>query len=145
MATVEQILMIKGPDVIIAAPDSSVMDAAKLMAEANVGSVIVKDGEQVVGIFTERDLSRRVVAAGRDPGATALADVMSSPVRSCGLGESVHDCAEKLTGEHIRHMAVIEDGALVGLIGLRDVMAAELRKSEQKIKALENLLAEQSG
>jgi len=145
MATVEQILTIKGPDVIIATLDSSVLDAAKLMAEANVGSVIVKNGEQVVGIFTERDLSRRVVAAGRDPGATALADVMSSPVRSCALGEPVDDCAEKLTAEHIRHMAVIEDGVLVGLIGLRDVMAAELRKSEQKIKALENLLAEQSG
>jgi CBS domain-containing protein len=145
MATVEDILVIKGPDVILAGPDSTVMDAARLMAEANVGSVLVQDGENVVGIFTERDLLRRVVAAGKDPGATALGEVMSKPVRSCSLSEPIRSCAEKLTGEHIRHMVVIEDGALIGLIGLRDVMAAEIRESAEKIKALETLLAEQDG
>ncbi len=137
MSTVEQILRAKGPDVIVARPESTVIEAAKLMAEANVGSVIVKDGEEIRGIFTERDLLRRAVARGRDPADTPLAEVMSSPVRSCSLGDDVERMADELTREHIRHLAVIEDGALVGVISLRDVMAAQLRDSRQRIKDLE--------
>jgi len=123
MTTVEDILAIKGPDVIVVAPTSTVQEACKLMAEANVGSVIVREEGAVLGIFTERDLLRRVVAPGKDPSAVPVADVMSSPVRSCRLADDVAVCADRLAQGHMRHLAVIEDGALVGLIGLRDIRA----------------------
>ena len=140
MASIEDILMIKGPDVIIAPSSSTVLDAARLMSEANVGSVIVKNDEEVVGIFTERDLLKRVMATQRDPSTTLLSDVMSTPVKSCRLDDQVRKCTNVLTEDHFRHMAVIEDGALIGLVGLRDVMAAELREAGEKIRALEKLL-----
>ena len=142
MATIEQILMVKGPDVIVACPDTSVRDAVKLMSQANVGSVIVKDGSEVTGIFTERDVLRRVIAVGKDPDVTTLGEVMSSPVKSCRLDDRVHDAISVLTGGHFRHMAVIEDGALIGLVGLRDVMRAELLDREEQIETLKHQLAQ---
>jgi len=127
MTTVEQILEIKGPDVIVAAPTSTVLKVSKLMAEANVGSVIVRKQGEVLGIFTERDLLRRIVAPGKDPSAVPVAKVMSSPVASCRLTDNVAACAKRLTEDHIRHLAVIEDGVLVGLIGLRDIFHQRAR------------------
>jgi len=123
MTTVKDILAIKGPDVIVVGPTSTVQEASKLMAEANVGSVIVRQEGAVLGIFTERDLLRRIVAPGKDPSAVPVADVMSSPVQHCGLQDDIAQCTQRLIDGHMRHLAVIEDGALVGLIGLRDIRA----------------------
>ena len=139
MATVEDILMIKGPAVIVAASTATVMEAAKLMAEDNVGSVIVRDGGEVKGIFTERDLLRRVVARGKDPSSVLLRDVMSSPVRSCRLMDDIRSLTGDLIKEHVRHLAVIEDGALVGLVSLRDLLTAKLRDGEERIRAFQEL------
>jgi CBS domain-containing protein len=125
MTTVEGILAVKGPDVIVAARDSTVLEVSKLMAEGNVGSVIIREGREVLGIFTERDLLRRVVAPGKDPSTLLVSEVMSSPIRHCRLSDDISQCAKQLTDGHIRHLAVIEDGTLVGLVGLRDILAAE--------------------
>ena len=139
MTTVEDILMVKGPDVIVAAPTSTVFEAAKLMAEGNVGSVIVRSEGQVLGIFTERDLLRRVIAPGKDPAGVTLSEVMTSPVKSCRLSDDIHTCAQLLKDSRIRHLAVIECGALVGLIGLRDINAALLATQEEKACAAAGL------
>ncbi len=125
MTTVEDILMVKGPDVIVTDPETTVLEAARLMNEDDVGSVIVRKEGEVVGIFTERDLLRRVVAVRKDPATVPLTEVMSSPIRSCRLRDTVEDCARIFSKSRIRHLAVIEDGALVGLIGLRDIQRAE--------------------
>ena len=127
MITVEDILMGKGPDTIVATSTTTVLEAATLMAEDNIGSVIIRDGNEVKGIFTERDLLRRVVAARKDPSVIVLAEVMSSPVNACRLDDDVRECAKLLAETNTRHLAVIEDGALVGLISLRDVQAAQAR------------------
>ena len=140
MATVEEILMTKGPDVIVASPQTTALEAAKLMSQANVGSVIIKDEEEVRGIFTERDLLQRVVAMRKDPDATLLSEVMTSPVKSCSLTAELDDVVGLLTTKHMRHLAIVEDNALIGLIGLRDVMAADLRVKESKIRDLEEQL-----
>ena len=142
MLTVEDILMAKGPDVIVASSCNTVEEAASLMAQANVGSVIVKDGDTVAGVFTERDVLARVIAKGRDPKAIKLSDVMSSPVRSCGLEDSVIACAEIFRKEHIRRLVVVEQGALIGVIGIRDVMYAQLTANAKRIEELEKLLDE---
>ena len=108
-----------------------------MMSHANVGSVIVRDSGEVLGIFTERDLLRRVVACRKDPASVLLREVMSSPVKNCRLGDDVQDCADILTRSRIRHLAVVEEGELVGLIGLRDILTAELDSTEEKIKTLQ--------
>jgi CBS domain-containing protein len=136
MATVEDILMTKGPDVIVASSGTTVLEAAGMMAESNVGSVIIKDGDAPSGIFTERDLLKRVVSRRRDPETTLLGDVMTSPITSVSLGDDIAACAKLLTTQHIRHLAVVEDGALVGMISFRDVLTARLREDEAKIEAL---------
>ena len=142
MSTIEEILMVKGPDVVVAPSETSVTQAAKLMAEAKVGSLIVKDGDAVKGIFTERDLLQRVVARGRDPEATGVSEVMSSPVEECRLADDTDMVADRLTSRHIRHLAVIEEGALVGMISLRDVMAAKVRDQQQRIQDLKEKAGE---
>ena len=142
MSTVEEILMIKGPDVIIASSDTTVRQAVVLISQANVGSIIIKDDDEVRGIFTERDVLQRVVAKSKDPDEVLIGDVMSSPVKSCRLNDDVSEVAEMLTSEHIRHLAIIEDGSLIGLIGLRDVMAATIRDQEEQITILRKRLGE---
>ena len=136
MTTIEEILTIKGPDVIVTSPDTTVSEAASLMTQANVGSVIVKSDNDVMGIFTERDVLQRVVAKGKEAATTRLDEVMSAPVQSCSLNDDVSQVAIRLSSEHIRHLAVIEDGALIGLVGLRDVLAAEIREKDRTIRQL---------
>ncbi len=123
---VEEILMIKGPDVIVAPSTSTVLEGVRFMAEADVGSLILRDDDEVKGIFTERDLLRKVVAKRKDPSSVLLSEVMSTPVRSCRLNDDVDRCAEELSEWGIRHLAVIEDGVLVGLISLRDILSAQV-------------------
>ena len=142
MSTVEEILMVKGPDVIVASSDTTVHDAVVMISQANVGLIIIKDDQEVKGIFTERDVLQRVVARGKDPVTTLLSDVMSSPVKSCRLNDDVTEISHVLTDEHIRHLAIIEDGALIGLIGLRDVMAAGIRDRDEEIVCLKKRLGE---
>ena len=122
MKTVEDILMAKGSDVLVLLPMATVLEAVRLMAEAHVGSVVIRQDDQVAGLFTERDLLRRVVAASKDPATTQLADVMSSPVQTCRLSEDLEDCARRMGEQKIRHLVVVEQDALVGLISLRDIL-----------------------
>ena len=138
MLTIEDVLMVKGPDVIVTSADSTVQEAVELMDHARVGAIIIREEREVTGIFTERDLLKRVVAKGLDPKTTKLQDVMTSPVKSCRLGDSVIASTRQLMDGHIRHLAIIEDGALVGMIGLRDLMSATIREEEARIKELEN-------
>jgi len=131
MATVEDILMSKGPDVIVMSPLTTVQEAVMLMCEANVGAVVIKRQDEVCGIFTERDLLRRVVVPGRAPERTELHEVMTSPVRGVPLNTDVRECGEILTREHLRHLAIIENDTLLGIVGLRDVLAWELAEDER--------------
>ncbi len=138
MLTVRDILLVKGPDVMVATSTTTVLEATEQMAEASVGSMIVEDGAGVNGIFTERDLLQRVVVAGLDPATTLLREVMSSPVASCSESTTVGDAQNIMFEKHIRHLVVEEDGGLVGLIGVRDVLAALLREDEERIEELEH-------
>jgi len=140
MSTVEDILMVKGPDVVVAGPDNTVEEAAKMMCQANVGSVIVKDDDAIAGIFTERDMLARVVAEGLDSKDVKLIDVMSSPVKTCTLEDSVESCADIFKQAYVRHLAVVDEGVLIGVIGLRDVMHAQLAANAERIAELERLL-----
>ncbi len=140
MPTIKSIISVKGYDLIVLSPSASVLDAVELMAEVNVGTVIVANAGDVLGIFTERDLLRRVVSRGINPASLVLGDVMSSPLRSCGLGEDLSHCAQILTKSHMRHLAVVEEGVLCGLISLRDILHAQFRSSQEYCTVLQKLV-----
>ena len=125
MITVADIMTGKDPRIIVATSTATVLETVNLMAEDNIGSVIIRDDDEIKGIFTERDLLSRVVAKGKDPSEIVLADVMSSPVNACCLSDDVRKCARILAATNTRHLAVVKDGELVGLISLRDIQAAE--------------------
>ena len=138
MASVKSILITKGTNIIILGPTTTVLEAVELMAEVNVGCVVVGSDDEVLGIFTERDLLRRVVAAGCAPVHVLLREVMSYPIKYCSLGDSVRKCSEMFCESHIRHLAVVGEGVLIGLIGLRDILTAELRSRQKRLKVLQS-------
>jgi CBS domain-containing protein len=131
MKTVNDILMAKGPDVTVGLPETTALEAARLMNEAKCGSLVVMDGQTPVGIFTERDVLTRLVAKQRNPETATLGDLMTPQVTSVGLHTPVRQCAKVMQQQHIRHLAVMEEGALIGMISFRDVLDAELAEVEQ--------------
>jgi signal-transduction protein with cAMP-binding, CBS, and nucleotidyltransferase domain len=141
MITVEDILMTKGPDVVTAPPSTTIREAVVMMCEAGVGSVIIKDADELRGIFTERDLLHRVVAPGKDPETTELYEVMSSPIQSVPLHMDVRKCGDIFTNECIRHLAIVEEGALLGMISLRDIIVSELNEDEEILHGREHCTA----
>lgn len=128
MATLEDILMDKGPDVIVVTPTNTVREAVRMMSEANVGSIVIKDGEEIAGIFTERDLLRRVVSPGKAPDSTPISEVMTAPVETVRLSTTLREASELFHSKRFRHLVIVEDGALVGMISLRDVLLRELKE-----------------
>ncbi|MCK6456434.1 MAG: CBS domain-containing protein [Phycisphaerae bacterium] len=136
MATVADVLSIKGNKVVCAMPEMSVREAAKIMHQNHIGSVIVTENERVVGVFTERDVLNRVVAADKDPSKTLVRDVMTSPV-ACGTPDtSLGECRTVMTRNRIRHLPIVEHGRLVGIISSGDLMAREVREQQATIHYL---------
>ncbi|MGD0590429.1 MAG: CBS domain-containing protein [Bacteroidota bacterium] len=140
MTTVRSVLQSKGSDIWSTAPDTLVFDALKVMAEKNVGALLVMEGNQLKGIFSERDYARKVVLKGESSHNIAIQNVMTSGVISVTPDQSIEDCMALMTGKHIRHLPVLENSKLVGLISIGDVVKAIISQHEDTIKQLENYI-----
>ena len=128
---IRQLLRRKGADVATVDPGASVRDALALLAARRIGALVVStDGRTVQGIVSERDVARGL----HERGAALLADpvsaVMTAEVHSCGPDSSVHDLARLMTDRRVRHVPVVEDGALVGIVSIGDVVKARLDELE---------------
>ena len=141
MTTVSKLLESKGEmkNFSIAASDT-VLDALKVMAEANIGAVFVTDGKRIAGIFTERDYARKVELKGKDAKSTPVEEVMTRNMYSVTSETSVAQCTALMNLHHIRHLPVVENDQLIGLISIRDVMTAAIEIKESEIKGLENYI-----
>ena len=128
MSTVEHILMTKGPDVITVSSEATVIEAVKLMCEADVGATIVSDDNGISGIFTERDLLKRVVAAGKNPQDTKVVAVMTHSVTSVSLDTPIQVCLDMMLTGKFRNIIVCNSGVLIGQVSLASVLAASLEK-----------------
>ena len=126
MATVRDILARKGSRVFSVTVDDSVMTAARLMNERKIGGVVVTDEGQMVGIFTERDILRSIVAEPRDPTATTVREVMTSPVATCRSETSVDECVAVMTRKSIRHLPVVDDQSVCGIVTSSDILAFQV-------------------
>ena len=140
MTTVRSVLQSKGSDIWSTTPDTLVFDALKVMAEKNVGALLVMEGNQLKGIFSERDYARKVVLKGESSHNIAIQNVMTSGVISVTPDQSIEDCMALMTGKHIRHLPVLENSKLVGMISIGDVVKAIISQHEDTIKQLENYI-----
>jgi CBS domain-containing protein len=141
MATVKDILAKKGPRVFSISPDATVLQAAHLMHEHRIGSLVVLDGEQLVGMFTERDVLRRVVREERRPASTRVEEVMTTEVACCMPQTPIGEARAAMKNRHIRHLPVVDDeGRLRGLVSIGDLNAFEAANQEQTIFLLNEYL-----
>lgn len=136
MSTISDVLARKGTEVATTAPDATVLDAANLMNERRIGALCVVRGVDLVGVFTERDILTRVVSARLDPATTKVADVMTSPVITCGPRGETDDCAAVMSHKRIRHLPVMDGGKLVGMVSTGDLMALEATEKQAFIDDL---------
>ena len=141
MSKVSELLAIKGPQVWTIPPRATVLDAALLMNEHKIGGLVVTDQDRVVGMFTERDVLRRIVAERRDPAATAVADVMTAEVVCCQPDTSIDEARSAMKNRRIRHLPVVDErGSLRGLISIGDLNAHQAMSQEQTICLLNDYL-----
>ncbi len=140
MPSASTILERKGSDVATVEREISVLDAAKLMNDRRIGALVVTAGDRVVGIFTERDILNRVVAASREPGSTPVADVMTSPMACCRRDTPLAECKSVMSEKRIRHLPVVEDGKLFGMVSAGDILAGECADKQQTIEYLQEYL-----
>ena len=140
MPNAQEILDKKGTDVATVDRKATVLDAARLMNERRIGAVVVTGGENAVGIFTERDILDRVVAAGKQAGQTSVGDVMTSPMACCHRNSPLEECKTVMTDKRIRHLPVVEEGKLYGLISSGDILAYESANQQATIEYLQEYL-----
>ena len=140
MTSVADILRAKVGDVIRIDGDATVFDAVKVMVEANVGALLVSDGDETVGIFTERDYLRRIAVEGRRSRTTLVRDVMSAPVICVTPETSVDESMALMTDRRIRHAPVIDGGVLVGMISIGDLVKFQSAQQSFEIKYLKDYI-----
>ncbi|MCP3998561.1 MAG: CBS domain-containing protein [bacterium] len=138
--TVGQLLNAKGTNVWTIGPDVTVYDALRMLADKNVGALVVTQDAKVCGIVSERDYARKIILAGRDSRETTVADIMTADVRTITRDRTVSECMSTITELHIRHLPVVEDGELVGLISVGDVVKAVIAEQAFLIQQLEQYI-----
>jgi CBS domain-containing protein len=131
METVKDILAAKGHEVISLGPDATLLEALEMMAEKNVGAVLVVDAQGALqGIFSERDFTRKIIIRGRTIEATKVREIMTSRVLYVGLETTTTDCMNLMTDKRVRHLPVLQGDKPVGLVSIGDVVKALLRQQE---------------
>jgi CBS domain-containing protein len=142
VSTVRDILARKGSNVVSLPPSASALEAAQLMNERGIGAVlVVREDGAVAGIFTERDVLRRVVAMQRHPRECPLVTVMTRDLVTCDVHTSLEECAAVMTARRVRHLPVMDGaGALAGLVSIGDLLAHRVAEQQDTITALERYI-----
>lgn len=140
LTTLVRHLLLHKPDVHTVGPDDTVLTALRLMAEKNIGAVLVVNGATLEGIFSERDYARKVVLHGKASQETTVREIMTAPVISIPADWSVSQCMALMTERHIRHLPVMENDALIGVISIGDVVGAFVGDQQFTISTLESYI-----
>lgn len=141
MLNVRQVLQRKGPDLWTIAPEATVYQALEVMAEKNVGALpVVRDG-MLVGIFSERDYARKVILKGKSSHQTLVEELMTTRVYFIKPNRTLEDCMHLMTDKHIRHLPVLEDGRLLGIITIGDVVKGIIHDQQNTIRDLETYIS----
>jgi CBS domain-containing protein len=141
MQTVNQLLDEKGREVYALGPDEPVYEAIRQMAERQVGALLVLDGERLVGIVSERDYARKVILRDRASRTTPVRDIMTAEVISVTPHETVQSCMQLMTRHRIRHLPVVEDSKVQGMLSIGDLVKAVIGDQQQEIEQLQRYIA----
>lgn len=137
MQYVYDVLNDKGSEIWTVDPDTLVYEALEMMADKNVGALVVLDDDRLIGIFSERDYARRVALEGRRSRDTAVKEIMTEVVATVSPSHSMKDCMEFMTTQRVRHLPVMEDEQLIGLVSIGDVVKSIMSYQDQMIQQLE--------
>lgn len=136
MTTIRQLLNKKGNDVTTIFPDDTVFRAIEIMAERDIGALVVVEDHAPIGVLTERDYAREVILKGRSSRDTPIRDVMLADFQVAGLDDSVEQCMERMTDKRIRHLPVLQNGRLVGLVSIGDLVKSVIDQQQSTIQQL---------
>ena len=140
MSQVKHLLESKGSTIFSIAPNVPVLEAIKRMAEHRVGALLVMRGAELVGVLSERDYARKVILQGRSSSQTAVSDIMSSTPLTVGPDTDVFDCMRLCTDSRIRHLPVVEDNVVIGVISIGDLVKAVIDAQAEQIEHLERYI-----
>jgi len=140
MSRISDILSRKGNNAISVLPDTCVLDALKVMAENNIGSVVVMENQKFLGIITERDYSRKVVLKGKNSTDTTVSEIMMTDFPLLQPNDSIEYCMELLTKNNIRYLPVFKDNKLAGIISISDVVTETIMFQQQTINHLHDYI-----
>ena len=141
MSTVKEILRTKGPEVWSIAPDATVYGALKLMADKNVGAVLVMEANNLVGILSERDYARKVILHGKSSKNTLVREVMTERVIYVRPEQTTEECMALMTDKRVRHLPVLEDDLVIGVISIGDVVKSIISEQGFLIEQLEHYIS----
>lgn len=136
MKLVKHLLDAKGREVLSIGPDATVLDAVKLMAEKGVGALLVMDGGELLGIVSERDYARKVILKGRASDDTPVRDIMTADLATTSSETTVQQCMNMVTDRRIRHLPVVDDGQVTGVISIGDLVKAIIADQQDEIEQL---------
>lgn len=140
MYTVKDILETKGKDVVTIDPEALVYDALKKMAGHNIGAVLVVKDDKVLGIFSERDYARKIILMGKTSRDSKVGDLMSDTTYGVKPTTTINDCMKIMTDQRVRHLPVLEDDKLIGIISIGDVVNKTIQDQNNKISQLEDYI-----
>ncbi|MEA9488555.1 CBS domain-containing protein [Xanthomonas campestris pv. raphani] len=141
MQTVRQLLGMKQVEVFSVAADAAVIEVIRLMADKSIGAVLVMEGERLVGIVSERDYARKVVLRDRSSSSTSVAEIMSHAVVTVSPADSVEHCMQLMTDGRFRHLPVVDNGRVQGVISIGDLVKAVIEAQQQDIDQLQRYIA----
>jgi CBS domain-containing protein len=140
MKTLTQLLQAKGGETYAIGPDARVYDALKLMAEKDVGALVVTEGGKLAGIISERDYARKVILHGKSSYDIPVRDIMTAKVVTVQPAQTVEDCMALMTSRRVRHLPVVDGERLVGVLSIGDLVKEVIAEQEQTIKQLESYI-----
>jgi CBS domain-containing protein len=139
--TIEQVLHHKGRNVWSISPRITVLEAITVLAEKNVGAVLVMDGDKLAGMFSERDYTRKIILKGRSSRDTKVGEVVSSPVMTVSPDHTVEECMRLMTEHRVRHLPVIEGGRVVGVVSIGDLVNWTINAQTVAIEQMKNYIS----
>ena len=140
MKSVNDVLKVKGGQLVSIAPNDTVFEAIKIMADKEIGALLVMEGDNLLGILTERDYARKIIILGKSSKETAVQEIMTTRVMVVNPGNTVEECMAIMTDKHVRHLPVVEHGRVVGIISIGDAVKAIISEQHFTINNLVNYI-----